>query len=70
MQDARKVEVYADGQWTEVEFEDVVQGDKFRIFEETGEPVYDKIGQCEFVAQGDAHMRLGTWCIISDGTFL
>ena len=50
----RKVELLVDGQWTSVKLEDLVNGDTFRMFEVTGEPV-DYEGSTEFVAEGNAY---------------
>lgn len=71
MEDVRKVEVLmVFGGWTEVPFHQVVEGDIFRLFESTGERVYDELHNGEFIAQSDAHERDGVWCVISDGEFI
>lgn len=71
MEELRKVEVYVhpDG-WIAVPFRDVKKGDFFRIFESTGEPVYDQLHNSEFTATSDAKEIDGVGCIISDGTFI
>jgi hypothetical protein len=61
----RKVEIMVAGiGWSPCSFGDVVAGDLFRLFEETGEPVNDLEGNTEFEASEDAHqMEDGTWCL-------
>ena len=40
----RIVQIYYEGQWIEVEFEVLQEGDVFRLFEEIDEPVIDPDG--------------------------
>ena len=62
----RQVEIMVAGAgWTKCKFSDVFEGDQFRLFESTGEPVIDNNGQTEFVAIKDAYISRDTnqWCI-------
>ncbi|MBZ4649251.1 hypothetical protein [Thermosipho sp. (in: thermotogales)] len=52
-QDFRKVQKFVDGEWRNINFEDLKKGDKFRMFETTGEPVVDDYNVSEFVAESD-----------------
>lgn len=52
MQETRKVEIYKQGAWIEISFTDLKVGDKFRMFEPTGERVlgsYDLEGINEWI---------------------
>ena len=40
----RIVELYEDGEWIEITFDMLREGDIFRLFESVGEPVVDKDG--------------------------
>lgn len=50
--------------WHDIEFKELKNGDIFRMFEPTGEPVLDKNGNWEFVANCDAYLnKNGIWTI-------
>lgn len=61
--DKRIVEVYSNGIWIQTEFEDLRQGDRFRLFESDGERVVDDKGRNEWIASSNAFMKLGDWVI-------
>ena len=42
MEELRKVEVFKDGVWKEIQFVDLEVGDNYRMFESDGEPVVGK----------------------------
>ena len=52
MVDMRKVEVFRDEGWTEINFSELGEGDKFRLFESTGEKVVDPKGRGVWIASG------------------
>lgn len=54
MSDLRKVEILKDGEWIEIEFCELKKDDIFRMFEPTGEEVYDNNRENIFVASSDA----------------
>ena len=54
MLDLRKVEKLEDGEWIEIEFAELRKNDTFRMFESTGEEVYNNEGENIFVASNDA----------------
>ena len=49
--------------WTKCKFSDVLEGDQFRLFEATGEPVVHPDGESEFTAVKDAYQAHGGWCL-------
>lgn len=60
----RKVEIMVAGVgWTPCKFSDVVEGDLFRLFEATGEPVVLDDGSSEFRASADAFLSYGKWVL-------
>lgn len=70
--DTRKIERYEyiwdeTYDWIVVDFKDLKEGDKFRMFEPTGEPVVDKeFNETEFIAKCDAYINEdGIWSIIT-----
>lgn len=58
MNKTRKVEVFSEkGQkWIEIPFEILRRGDKFRMFEDTGEPVMDGNKNHIFIATSDPYL--------------
>lgn len=51
----RRVEVMIAGHgWLQIPISDVLEGDVFRMFEATGEPVTDDKGETNFIAKCDA----------------
>jgi hypothetical protein len=50
----RRVEIKINGEWEPAKFEDIIEGDIFRLFEPTGEPVEDLDGNTVFTAMTDA----------------
>lgn len=61
--DLRKVEVLRKGKWVEVNFSDLHNGDTFRMFESTGEPVIDDEGNAKFIATSEPYEYEGVWAI-------
>lgn len=62
----RQVEIMVEGVgWTPCKFSDVIAGDQFRLFEETGEVVVDDKGKMVFTAIKDAyeHKTRGVWVL-------
>jgi hypothetical protein len=50
--------------WHDIDFKDIKEGNIFRMFESTGEPVYDNKGETEFVADCDAYTNIdGIWTV-------
>jgi hypothetical protein len=49
--------------WHDIEFKELKDGDIYRMFESTGEPVKDNNGETEFVADSDAFEKDGVWTI-------
>lgn len=54
MLDLRKVEILKDGEWIEIKFDELKKDDTFRMFESTGEEVYNNNGENILVALSDA----------------
>lgn len=48
--DMRKVELFKNDEWREIDFKQLKEGDKFRVFESTGEKVIDPKGHSEWIA--------------------
>lgn len=46
--EARKTEVFRDGNWIEIDFLNLKKGENFRLFEQTGEEVYNLSGMTIF----------------------
>ena len=58
MKELRKVEIFENGQWNEIEFKDLKLGNKFRLFEPDGERVIDKEkNEDEWMATSDAYLN-------------
>ena len=54
MSDLREVEILKDGKWIEIEFCELKKNDIFRMFEPTGEKVYNDNRETIFIASSDA----------------
>lgn len=50
--DKRIVEIYINGDWHEVDFEELSEGDRFRLFD-NGEKVVDPKGKSEWIASSE-----------------
>lgn len=60
----RQVEIMVAGVgWTPCKFSDVIEGDLFRLFEETGEAVIDDKGNTQFTAIKDAYQVNDAWVL-------
>ena len=67
MNELRKVEVYLNDAWMQVPLSGVKKGERFRMFEPSGEVVTMK-GISEFVADCDAYLnRDNTWSVLVNG---
>ena len=66
----RRVQVLHLCTWMDIEFMDIKKGDKFRLFEETGEAVYDELYNTEFTANTDAFVKHDVGCVLTDGEFI
>lgn len=66
MNEPRKCEIFVDDVWKEIKFEELKKGDKFRLFEPTGEPVADDKGGLEFITAGDAYVTTAWTVDIED----
>ena len=53
----RKVKIFKDEKWIDIEFENLKTGDKFRLFESTGEEVKNENGNLEFIATSDTYIE-------------
>ncbi len=53
----RTVETLKSGKWEITPFLDLKTGDIFRMFEPTGEPVVDPLGNAEFFAESDTYIN-------------
>ena len=51
--DNRTVQVYDNGIWVDVEFKELNKGDRFKLFESTGEPVASPDGISEWIASSN-----------------
>ena len=56
MSDLRRAEILVNDKWVGIEFEGIKAGDRFRLFESTGEPVVDENGKNEFIAKTDPYI--------------
>lgn len=63
MTDKRIVQVYSNGIWIESDMTKIVEGDRFRLFESTGEAVIDSKGRKEWVAASSPHEKYGDWAV-------
>ena len=57
--DLRIVERYEDGAWIDISFDELKEGDIFRLFESVGEPVVDDDGCTTWKAASDVYMVSG-----------
>lgn len=63
MLDLRKIEVLKDLKWQEVQFYELRDGDIFRMFKSTGEPVFNTDEQTIFYASSNPFGSDGVWSI-------
>lgn len=66
----RKVQRYKNGEWTDIEMEDLKKYDVFRMFEPSGEKVWranEFKTHTVFVAVSNAHESDGIWGVSSVG---
>lgn len=59
----RTCEIFTNGEWQTIDFSLVHTGDKFRLYEPTGEIVEDDDGNTEFTATSDSYFKEGLWTI-------
>jgi hypothetical protein len=72
MENLRKIEKKVNDKWVEIPFTELKNGDTFRMFESTGEPVVDPNHgnpRTEFLAIGDLYeyKETGQWMIEVEG---
>jgi hypothetical protein len=63
MNNIRKVEVLKDDTFTEIQFSQLKNGDVFKLFEPTGEPVFNEAGTVFHKALSDPFKEDGVWMI-------
>jgi len=63
MIELRKVEVKKGGEWIPIAFTDLHNGDTFRMFELTGEPVVGEKQDTEWVAASEPYPAGSTYAI-------
>lgn len=64
MEDTRRVQIKdADLNWHDMEFTDLKDGDIFRMFESTGEPVIGLNDTTEWTVNGDVYSDWGTFVV-------
>ena len=63
MNQNRKAQIFKNENWIDVEFQELKNGDNFRLFEFNGEEVKDKNGNTKFIATSDAYLNNGFWTI-------
>lgn len=66
MRDYRKVEVLKNDIWEQKEFYELREGDTFRMFESTGEPVIGNKNDTVFKATSNPFGNDGVWAIDVD----
>lgn len=49
--------------WHDIDFKELKDGNIFRMFESTGEPVCNPEGETEFIATCDAYLKDDIWTI-------
>lgn len=59
----RKVEIFDGTSWRQSEFRLIRKGDKFRLFECTGETVIGHNGITEFIAESDSYENDGVFTV-------
>lgn len=58
MNDMRKVQIYKNNKWRDIDFMQLKQGDKFRMFEPDGEPVISpQSGTSEWITTTDIYLN-------------
>ncbi len=59
----RKVVVLRDDDWQEIPFEQLKNGDTFRMYEPTGEPILNEAGTVFHKATSEPFLKDGIWAI-------
>lgn len=54
----RNIHIFEEGDWIPGEMKDIKKGDRFRMFEVTGQAVLNKDGGPDFVASSNAFMKV------------
>lgn len=67
MNDVRKIEIFKNEQWTESDFLDIKTGDRFRLYEPTGEIVKGNNGESEFIAKNNPYIMDGVYGVDVEG---
>jgi len=63
MSKSRKTQIFKDGEWVNIKFQELRNGNKFKLFEFNDEEVKDRGGNAEFTAISDAYLRNEIWVI-------
>ena len=63
MKDQRIVQVYENGTWMQIDFDKLREGDRFRLFESTGEQVRSSDSKKEWIAASSPHEKFGDWIV-------
>lgn len=58
MGDERYVEIYNCGEWVKASFEELKIGDRFRLYESTGELVIGENGQIEWFCTSKPYLNI------------
>lgn len=61
--DKTKVEIYINNEWVGVDYKDLKEGDRFRIFNSVNKRHIDGRGRKEWIASSDAYEKFGDWAI-------
>ena len=61
MNQDRKTQIFKNGNWVNIEFKELKNGDKFKLFEFNGEEIKDE--NTEFIAISDAYLYSEIWTI-------
>lgn len=57
------MQVYENGIWTQINFDKLREGDRFRLFESTGEQVISFDGKKEWIAASSPHEKFSDWIV-------
>lgn len=50
MKDERIIQIYYNDTWMQTDFDKLKEGDKFRLFDKSGDKIIDRKGRSEFIA--------------------
>lgn len=61
MDDLRSIEIKTGDSWEAIDFRLLMEGDRFRMFEPTGEAVVGSKGDTEFICMSTPYLIDGVW---------